>query len=105
MDCVKACPSGALSFWYGRLSDDPNGSNCGKVGPIGKVRLDLDACLTSDGIICDRCAVTCPEEVKAITIRGRRPVLDLQKCTGCGLCVLYCEADPKALKVAPLGKK
>jgi Pyruvate/2-oxoacid:ferredoxin oxidoreductase delta subunit len=87
------------------LSNDPNGNNCSKVGPIGKAHLDLDACLTSERIICDRCAVTCPEEVKAITMRGRRPVLDPQRCIGCGLCVLYCEADPKALEVVPLGAK
>ena len=91
MHCVKACPTGALT-----LNPDK------KPPPIGKAVLNLDTCLAEEGILCDRCAVTCPSDIKAISMRNRKPVLDVEKCTGCGICVLYCESTPLSLKIIPL---
>ena len=86
MDCVGACPSGAL-----RLDRE------GCAAPMGKVELDLSACLNAQGILCDTCATTCPSSVRAIRMVGRMPQLEEESCVGCGLCVHYCEAAPVAL--------
>ena len=86
MDCVAACPSGALRL------DLQGGAT-----PIGKVELDSSACLNAQGILCDTCATACPSSVRAIRMVGRMPQLDQESCVGCGLCVRYCEAAPAAL--------
>lgn len=90
MDCINACPSGALSF-----DDD------GSVDPIGKAVLDLNLCLTQQGILCDDCVTVCPSNIKAIEMVNRTPQINPDKCVGCGLCVHYCAATPVAISVAP----
>jgi ferredoxin-type protein NapG len=90
MDCIRACPSGALAFGPEE-----------RVEPIGKAELDLETCLTSQGILCDSCAVACPPNVRAIKIVNRQPQLDWDRCTGCGLCVWFCQSRPAALKIIP----
>ena len=90
MDCISACPSGALSF-----NDD------GTVDPIGKAVLDLDLCLTQQGILCDDCATVCPTDIRAIKMVNRMPQIDHEKCIGCGLCVHYCAASPTAIRIIP----
>ena len=88
MDCVNACPSGALS-----LESD------GNARPIGKATLHLDRCLTSQGILCDECAAVCPASVRAIRMVGRQPQLDEEVCVGCGLCAHYCASEPVAIDI------
>ena len=90
MDCINACPSGALSF----NEDDA-------VDPIGKAVLDLNLCLTQQGILCDDCVTVCPSNIKAIKIVNRTPQIDQDKCVGCGLCVYYCAASPVAISILP----
>jgi len=88
MDCIHACPSGALLF----------GEN-EKVSPIARAVIHLDLCLVSQGVLCDTCAVRCPTDIKAIRMRGRFPVLDGDRCTGCGLCAYHCEAESAAISI------
>ena len=90
MPCIDACPSDALL----RKPDQP-------VPAIGKVSLDLDRCLNRQGILCDTCSFRCPTEVKAIRMIQRMPVLDAEACTGCGMCVFHCEAEPTAFTLLP----
>jgi len=85
MPCIEVCPSGALA----RDAELP-------VAPIAKVSLDLDRCLNSLGILCDTCSFRCPTHIKAIRMENRMPVLDTETCTGCGMCIYHCEADPSA---------
>ena len=91
MDCVNACPSGALSFGEKKT-----------VTPIAKAVIDLDLCLVGQGVLCDTCSVRCPTDIKAIRMRGRFPTLDSERCTGCGLCAYHCEAEPKAISIQPV---
>ena len=88
MPCIEACPSGALRRDAG-----------GAVPPIAKVALHLDACLTSQGVLCDTCAYRCPGKIRAIRMVNRRPVLDPDSCTGCGMCLFYCDAEPTAFEI------
>jgi ferredoxin-type protein NapG len=87
MPCINACPSGALDLGDSAMP-----------APVGKVSLDLDKCLNTQGILCDTCTFRCPAHIKAIRMERRRPVLDLEKCTGCGLCITHCEAEPSAFE-------
>ncbi len=90
MPCIAACPSGALV----REDDEP-------VAPIGKVSLDLNACLNTQGVLCDVCSYRCPTHVKAIRMVDRMPALETDRCTGCGMCVYHCEAEPSAFRIVP----
>lgn len=87
MPCVAACSSEALSE--------------AALKPLGKVSLNLDECLTSQGIFCDTCSLFCPPEVRAIRMVRRQPVLDVEACVGCGMCVFYCESDGQPLMIEP----
>lgn len=86
--CVAACPSAALAL-----------------AEIGDARMGLarlgtpDRCYSVLGVAyCDSCLQACPPGVKAIrmqhgrTPRGSsfRPVVDAERCTGCGLCEAAC---------------
>lgn len=88
MDCVHACPSGALSFGAGSR---PNA--------IGVAEINLEDCLTTQGILCDTCSLYCPPDIQAIRMADRKPVLDRDLCTGCGLCAFHCEAQPIAIRI------
>ena len=93
MPCINACPSGALH----RDAAYP-------VPPMAKVVLDLDQCLNSQGILCDVCSYRCPQHIKAIRMVGRTPVLDSERCTGCGMCLFHCEAEPSAFHYGPVNE-
>ena len=88
MPCIRACPSGALSF-----------NDAGEAEPIAKAELDLGACLTQQGILCDDCATVCPSNIRAITMENRVPHLNRERCVGCGLCAYHCAATPTAIRV------
>lgn len=90
MPCIEACPTGALSAEV----DDP-------VEPIAKAEINMELCATSQGVFCDYCAHYCPTHIKAITMINRKPVLDAQKCTGCGMCVYHCDQVPNAIAMLP----
>jgi ferredoxin-type protein NapG len=90
MDCIRACPSGALSF-----------RRDGTVPPIAKVRLNPASCLNEQGILCDTCVMHCPPSVRALSLVSRKPQLNPDACTGCGLCAFHCEASPGAFTIHP----
>ena len=93
MDCVRACPSDALSL-----------GATGQPRPIGRATLDHDACLNAQGVLCDECATVCPSEVGAMEMVGRYPRLDDDACVGCGLCAYHCEATPTAIGITPFAE-
>ena len=72
------------------------------LAPIAKAVLNLDTCLNNQGTICDTCAVMCPPHVKAIKMINRKPLLDVDLCTGCGMCAYYCESEPGSITIVAL---
>jgi len=89
MPCIRACPSGALAF-----QED------GSVSPIAKANLNKTTCLTESGILCDTCSYRCPQSVRAITMFGRSPKLNVDQCVGCGLCAYYCDSEPSSFTIS-----
>jgi ferredoxin-type protein NapF len=86
--CASACPTKALE----------------PVTPeemrIASLVFRADACWAAQGIdpSCDYCFDRCPRKGEAITYqRGSGPRLHPDSCTGCGVCVYFCPASPKAL--------
>ena len=86
--CIVACPSGALSR-----------EEAAPVPPVARVKLLPDRCLNAQGTLCDVCSWRCPSQIRAIRMVRRQPVLDDVSCTGCGLCLYHCEAEPAAFEL------
>jgi len=53
--------------------------------------LDLMSCLAWTGSFCTVCSERCPEP-DAIWLDLAQPIIDEDRCTGCGVCVQVCPA-------------
>ena len=81
MDCVNACPSGALS-------KIPK-----KEGHLGLAVVDPARCLTWKKKKCQDCYRAC-RQAKAIKFdKEKHPIIDEEKCNGCGACVRRCPEE------------
>lgn len=99
LDCVKACPTGALD----RQLTKPEKSR------MGLAVVDAENCLSWQGLRCEVCYRICPVKGEAITIdphpRGISkhavfvPVVHSEACTGCGLCEQACPTEMAAIRV------
>ncbi|SHN63752.1 4Fe-4S dicluster domain-containing protein [Desulfitobacterium chlororespirans] len=77
--CVEVCPTQALK------SFDM------KTVKIGLAEVKKDICIAWDSVGCTICQEECPYD--AILLDGqRRPIVESEKCNGCGLCVKVCPA-------------
>ena len=81
-DCVPVCKPGAIS------------KNAGEDSVPWKLKAKILApCLSLNAVICRSCGEAC--EVEAIKFKLEvggiaRPLLDLEKCNGCGECFVAC---------------
>jgi len=90
MPCVRACPTGALTMpahgWEGYR--------------LGALELDSDRCITFHGKPCGVCATVCPIGEKALAMdEAGHPVIRVEGCVGCGICVRACVTIPSSLDV------
>jgi len=76
--CVDVCPTGALQSF-----DE-------KHVKIGVAEIQQDNCLAYDSRGCRLCVDACPYE--AISLSGGYPIVDKEKCNGCGKCEQVCPA-------------
>ena len=101
--CVPACPTGALHDVVKPEEID-----------MGYAILDHEICISFKGLRCEVCYRACPLIDQAITIDYRinendslhsvfAPIIDEEKCTGCGLCVERCITDEPAIRIVREG--
>ena len=89
--CAEVCPAGAIRPITAAEKSSMQ---------IGRAVVALDRCITvTDKVTCTACAKICPPRV--INLVGRddapkKPVVDAERCTGCGACEYVCPARPFA---------
>lgn len=93
--CGTVCPSGAIS---------PFTLEAKKELFMGSIEIGLDNCLLTERTECDRCKAVCSykaiEIIPASQPLTMKPVVDLEKCVGCGACAAVC--PPKTIKMVVL---
>jgi len=97
--CMHACPTGALDPALARIED----------ARMGLAVIDIEHCLSWQGLRCEICHRECPITDKAISVEHhpRRiskhamfvPVVHSEACTGCGVCEKACPTDKAAIRV------
>ena len=98
--CMNACPTGALSPELERIEDSR----------MGLAVIDIENCLSWQGLRCEICHRECPLKDKAISVQHHQrklskhamfvPLVHSEACTGCGICEKACPTDEAAIKVA-----
>ncbi len=93
--CSRICPSGAITLF------SPGAKSQLK---IGSASVTLGKCLLTGNSECDRCKTACPYEAITIEPDGEslqmRPVVDPDKCNGCGACAVIC--PPGTIRIIPV---
>lgn len=97
--CRNACPTGAL---------DPKLSDINRAR-MGLAVIDIENCLSWQGLRCEVCHRECPLMDEAITIENNPrkiskhamfvPIVHSGHCTGCGICENVCPTDLAAIRV------
>lgn len=93
--CADLCPSGALH---------PLTVTGKHRSRIGLACADESMCISfTDGVKCGACSRRCPAGAITMTDsdggNGPYPVVDADKCIGCGSCQYVCPSAPKAIRV------
>lgn len=99
MHCTEVCPTGALQKMSPELQDIQREVKMG----VAKVNTHL--CYAYNGLVCGYCVRPCP--LKGVAIKyGKlnRPIVDEERCVGCGACEFTCVHDPAAINVVPRGE-
>lgn len=90
--CISACKTGALK-------DVDRVENI----KMGTARLDNLKCSAWSGQDCQICFIKCPLQGEAIYLDDGKPVINAEKCVGCGVCEYACQTvnNLRAIKVTP----
>lgn len=72
---------------------------------LGTAAIDRAKCLAwANGIQCLLCVETCPKFAIQVDASKRHPVIDLQKCNGCGSCEAHCPVAGSAVFLTNSGE-
>ncbi len=81
-ECASACEAGVLS-----LDNEPYREKI-----AADFMINTKGCVAHNGVICFSCKEPCIDD--AILFNGMfNPVIDMDKCTGCGFCISVCPVD------------
>jgi MauM/NapG family ferredoxin protein len=112
LPCITACEDGAL-VWPSRTQADGTVVEGPKAVRMGLARVNQTRCVTWETVnrearACRICVDRCPYPGEALRLVEPRegagighPVVDSDACTGCGICVFACPAEPAAIVVEP----
>jgi len=87
LPCIASCPEQALTMET--------------IWPIAEPRILDYNCLAHQGSFCTVCSEQCPVP-DAISLTDNKPAINLDQCTGCGICHYACPAPTNAIAVMPL---
>ena len=90
--CIAACKDGALVMPERR--EDVR---------MGIAVVNKNTCISGDIQFCQACVIACPFPDEAIYMKDGKPVVNREKCTGCGICVRACKTVNSAcsIKIIP----
>ncbi len=98
--CQQVCPTGAISPELESIDQ----------ARMGLANIDIENCLSWQGLRCEICYRECPLKNKAISIANQPrklskhamfvPLVHSDACTGCGICEKACPTDKAAIRVA-----
>ena len=90
-ECAKACEADVLSLENSETSEKTN----------AMFRISTEACVAHHGVICFSCKEPCIDD--AILFNGMfNPVIDEDKCTGCGFCMGRCPTQAISYFALPI---
>ncbi|MDD3343812.1 MAG: ferredoxin-type protein NapF [Sulfurospirillaceae bacterium] len=91
-ECAKACPQDVLTL-----------GTTSAIRLEASFKIDTVQCLAWKQTICRSCADVC--DAKAIVFFGMlRPLIEIEKCTGCGMCYAPCPTNAIAFSAQHRGK-
>ena len=107
--CVPACPTEALDI---TKVTNKKGELDPSMMDMGLAVVDQNSCIAFWGIQCDACYRACPLMDNAIKLEYDRnertgkhaflkPVVNMNSCTGCGMCEKACVTEKPAIFVLP----
>lgn len=92
-DCASVCEPGVLSLENGHTAEHLNAT----------FRISTQGCVAHHGVICFSCKEPCIDD--AILFNGMfNPVIDRDKCTGCGFCVGRCPTHAIEYTAVPIAQ-
>ena len=87
-ECAKVCSESVLSLDNIQTAD--------KINAI--FHIDFNKCVAHEGVICHSCKEPCIDD--AILFNGMfNPIIDENRCTGCGFCISRCPTQAINYKV------
>lgn len=90
MRCIEACPTSALADIKREQVR------------IGLAKIVKESCIAWQSTGCTICKDACPEKAIELTAKGLEPLINEDKCNGCGICQKVC---PTAIAGAYKGKR
>jgi len=87
-ECANVCEANVLSLENSHTTEHLN----------TMFRINIDGCVAHHGVICNSCKEPCIDD--AILFNGMfNPVIDENKCTGCGFCISRCPTQAIKFKI------